>query len=103
MRCPKSNGFDVGCRSGATPWPDTWITCGEITALSLNETVPNTPLSSLGVNVRVIGQVAPGAIDPQLCAAAMVETEDVMEVMSSAALPQLVIVTVWLEEDPAVV
>jgi hypothetical protein len=56
--------------------------------------VPDEVLSSTGAKDRVTGQDAPGAIDPQLCDAVMVETEDVIEVKSRDALPQFVMVTV---------
>jgi hypothetical protein len=56
--------------------------------------VPDEVLSSTGAKDRVTGQDAPGAIDPQPCDAVIVETEDVIEVKSSAVLPQFVTVIV---------
>ena len=62
--------------------------------MSLKVIVPDEVLSSIGAKDKVTGQDAPGAIDPQLCDAVMVETEDVIEVKSSAVLPQFVTVIV---------
>src|SRR5580692_6406273 len=61
-------------------------------------TVPADAASLIGAKVNVTAHVAPGATEPQVCAAEIVEIEDVKLLKSSAAFPQLVIFRVCCEE-----
>ena len=77
--------------------------CGEMAALSARLTVPLDSWSLMGAKVKVTAQVAPGATEPQLCAAVTVDADEVNELKLSGALPQFVTLSVCCAELKAFV
>ena len=76
------------------PVPVSATDCGEVVALSVIAIVPVRFPPAVGAKVTEIVQLAPAAtLDPQVFVSAKF-AEAVMEVMESAAAPELVNVTV---------
>lgn len=71
------------------------MVCGELPALSVIVTVPVRAPAAVGVKVTEIVQLPPSArLAPQLCVSAK-SPDAVIEVITRAAVPESVSVTVW--------
>jgi len=91
---PKLKLVGAKLMPGATPVPDKVTVCGLPLALSVTVIVPDWLPVAVGVNVTLMVQFAPAATDvPQvlLCAYCVLAA---MPLILSAAVPELVRVTV---------
>src|SRR3954462_7184174 len=81
---------------GVPPLPRKVMVCCGIAALSEMVMVPETGSVVVGVKVRFMEQVAPGAMEPQACPVVTSEGDEVPLEICRAAFPQLVTVKFWV-------